>query len=54
MEDADKGMLLAIAIAIIMLGCFGYAVWYIGKDRECLIYGVDYNGRNDEFGLFCK
>lgn len=33
--------------------CILTAVSRAWPDTDCLIYGIDYNGKNEPFGLFC-
>lgn len=45
-----------ITLVIFALLCaLGFvAVLSDGPERDCLIYGIDFNGRNEPFGLFCS
>lgn len=45
--------LFAGFLAVLVLACTIYALAQIKPDGPCLIYGIDFNGRNEPFGLFC-
>ena len=42
--------LIIPALFILAVAGLIYTTW---PDTECLIYGIDFNGRNEPFGLFC-
>lgn len=53
MSEADKALLFFCALTAVTLLCIFISLLEVWPDTQCLIYGIDFNGRNEPFGLFC-
>lgn len=53
MKKDWPAFLFGIILVVTFVVSFMLVVMALWPDSECLIYGIDYNGRNDPFGLFC-
>lgn len=54
-RNTIKAFSMAAILTVLSLSVFALLVGNISlwPDTNCLIYGIDFNGKNEPFGLFC-